>query len=205
MRALLVDAYDSFVWIFRQYLADIGVDTYCQRVDDVRLRDIDMEPPDFVLLGPGPGHPAESGHVAIIRRCLGRVPMLGVCLGHQALGLVYGGSIARLPQVRHGKTSTVLHDGDGIFHGIPQGTVVTRYHSLVVDAPAVREAGVEFTAFSTDDGALMAMRHRAHRTESVQFHPESIATEHGHAMLENFIAAYVSGPSQAAVPMSRTA
>jgi anthranilate synthase component 2 len=205
MRALLVDAYDSFVYILKQYLADIGVHPDVRRAGDVALSDIDMLPPDFILLSPGPGHPAGSGHMEIIQHCLGRIPMLGVCLGHQALGLVYGGNVTRLPRVRHGKTSVVLHDSDGVFRGIPRSLVATRYHSLVVDAPTVTEAGVEFTAFAADDGALMGMRHRAHRTESVQFHPESIATEHGHAMLENFIAANVTRTSRAAVPLARTA
>lgn len=195
MRALIVDAYDSFVHILKQYLAELGVDSDVQRVDDVSLAAIDGDPPDFLLLGPGPGHPADSGHVEIANHCLGRIPMLGICLGHQALAIVYGGQIGRLPRVRHGKPSRLVHDGAGMFQAVPSAAMVMRYHSLIVLGPTVRDAAVEFTAFAADDGALMGLRHRRHRVESVQFHPESVGTDHGHAMLEGFIATHVRAPA----------
>ncbi|UNO44070.1 aminodeoxychorismate/anthranilate synthase component II [Streptomyces sp. MST-110588] len=183
---LLVDAYDSFVHIIDQYLRTLGVTTEVVRSKTRTPEELAERRPDAVVLGPGPGHPADSGHVELVHRFAGEVPLLGVCLGHQAIALAFGGAVEVADHLMHGRTSTVRHDGSGIFRGMGRSTVATRYHSLIVSRPLPPE--LEETATAEDDGYVMALRHRTLPVESVQFHPESITTEDGFRLLENFLA-----------------
>lgn len=184
MRVLLVDAYDSFSHIIDQYLLSLGA-----RTDVVRSRTRSVEAlvastPDAVVLGPGPGHPRDSGHVELVHAFAGRVPLLGVCLGHQAIGLAYGARITVAERLMHGKTSPVEHDGQGVFAGAPSPLTATRYHSLVIAGPA---APLVVTATSTDDGCVMGVRHQDLDVEGVQFHPESVMTQDGMRLFGNFL------------------
>ena len=190
MRALLIDAYDSFIYIIHQYLQASGVDTTVVRNDTVTAESVAATAPDFVVLGPGPGHPADAGYVDLIRAHRGRIPLLGVCLGHQAIGLAYGGTVGKAPQPRHGKTSLVRHDGRGVFAGLPDPASVTRYHSLVVHREGF-PATLEVTATAEDDGQIMGLRDPAAAVEGVQFHPESIRTDDGLRIFLNFIRTHV--------------
>ena len=187
-RVLVVDNYDSFVYNLVQYLGELGADPIVHRHDAVTLDEIVALDPDGVLVSPGPGRPEDAGvSNEVIRHFAGLRPVLGVCLGHQCLGQIYGGDVVRAPQVMHGKTSMVHHDGKGIFEGLPNPFEATRYHSLVVDAASV-PAALEVSA-ETSDGIVMGLRHREHpTTEGVQFHPESILTASGHDLLRNFLA-----------------
>lgn len=194
VRALLIDAYDSFIYIIRQYLLEAGVDVTVMRNDRVRPADVERDRPDFVVLGPGPGHPGDCGYVEMIRALGGMVPILGVCLGHQAIGLAFGGTIARADVIMHGKTSTILHDGHGCFRDRTAAFEATRYHSLVV-ADAGLPVCLEVSARSADDGHIMGLRHRTLPIEGVQFHPESIRTVDGAALFRNFMKAYGVAPS----------
>jgi anthranilate synthase component 2 len=187
VKVLLVDAYDSFTHIIDQYLRTLGARTLVVRSgthDAGRLAGLE---PDAVVLGPGPGHPADSGHVELVHAFAGRVPLLGICLGHQAVGLAYGGRVAVADRLRHGKTSPVSHDGNGVFAGLGREMTATRYHSLVVTEPL--PAGLVVSARAVDDGYVMGLRHRELAVEGVQFHPESITTAGGLRLLENFLAA----------------
>jgi anthranilate synthase/aminodeoxychorismate synthase-like glutamine amidotransferase len=186
-RVLVVDNYDSFVYNLVQYLGELGADPVVHRHDDIGLDDALALDPDGVLVSPGPGRPEQAGlSNDVIRAFTGRRPVLGVCLGHQCLGQVYGGDVVRAPQVMHGKTSLVHHDGKGVLAGLPNPFEATRYHSLVVD-PASVPADLEVSAV-TDDGVVMGLRHREHpTTEGVQFHPESILTAGGHDLVANFV------------------
>lgn len=186
MRFLVVDAFDSFVYILRQYLLTADADPIVVRSNELSLDDVRRIRPDAVLLGPGPGHPAESGHVEIVREFGEQIPILGVCLGHQAIGLAYGARVVAARRAVHGKTSVLRHDGSGIFTDIPDDFSATRYHSLVVVENSIPDC-LQVSAWSADDRYVMAMRHRWLPIESVQFHPESIRTEHGLHMIENFI------------------
>lgn len=185
-RILVVDNYDSFVFNLVQYLAQLGA-----RVDVVRNDVVDLEAVaeyDGVLLSPGPGGPADAGRcLELIGRWGGRVPILGVCLGHQAIAAAAGGRIERAPELLHGKTSSVIHDATGVFRGIPSPFTATRYHSLVV-AEAGFPVSLEITARSKS-GLIMGIRDRERSIEGVQFHPESVLTEHGHRMLANWLQA----------------
>ena len=186
MKVLLVDAYDSFVHIIDQYLRTLRARTEVVRSGTRTPEQLAEAAPDAVVLGPGPGHPAASGHVELVRHFAGRVPLLGVCLGHQAIALAFGGRVAVAGHLMHGRSSTVVHEGTGVFEGLPERTVVTRYHSLIVERPlppVLRE-----TAFSVDDGYVMGLAHRDLPVEGVQFHPESITTETGLRFFENFLA-----------------
>ncbi|MFF0608084.1 anthranilate synthase component II [Nocardia tengchongensis] len=185
MKVLLVDAYDSFVHIIDQYLRALGAETVVVRSHSQTLTELAELAPDAIVLGPGPGHPKVSGHVEIIREFGDRVPLLGVCLGHQAIGLAFGGRVRLADNLMHGKTSEIEHDGDGVFRGLEVPATVTRYHSLVVDRPLPEDLMV--TATSVDDGYVMGLRHRFRPIEGVQFHPESITTESGMTMLGNFL------------------
>ena len=192
MNALLIDAYDSFVFIISQYLMTAGFATRVVRNDKVALDEIADWQPDFIVLGPGPGHPADAHYVEIIERFAGAIPILGVCLGHQAIGLAYGGVVTRARQLMHGKTSLIDHDRKGCFANRDVPLRATRYHSLVVDERAVPGC-LEVTATARDDQHIMGLRHRDLPIESVQFHPESICTEFGLSLLQNFVATHVRG------------
>lgn len=191
MKAYLVDAYDSFVHIIRQYILGMGIDSRVVRNDDVDFADIKRWAPDFILLGPGPGHPADARYVELIRQCEGKIPILGVCLGHQAIGLAYGGKIVQATSLKHGKTSQIDHDGKGVFTGQPNPFRATRYHSLIIEeqeGPSV----LEVTARALDDGYVMGLRHKVLPIESVQFHPESVYTQDGIRLFHNFVATHVA-------------
>ena len=185
-RILVVDNYDSFVYNLVQYLGELGADPVVHRHDELSIDEIVGLGPDGVLISPGPGRPEDAGlSNEVIRRFAGVRPVLGVCLGHQCIGQVYGGEVVRAPAIMHGKTSLVHHDGSGVFAGLPDPFEATRYHSLVVDPGSV-PAELEVTAW-TDDGVVMGLRHREHDVEGVQFHPESILTASGHDLLRNFL------------------
>ena len=188
MRVLVVDNYDSFVYNLVQYLAQLGADPIVRRNDVDGVVDL-VDEVDGVLVSPGPGTPEDAGASRdVIRRCARDArPMLGVCLGHQALGAVYGGVVERAPELRHGKTSLVHHEGAGVLAGLPRPFTATRYHSLTV-RPGTLPAEIEATGW-TADGVLMAMRHRELPLEGVQFHPESVLTEDGHRLLATWMGA----------------
>jgi anthranilate synthase component II len=184
---LVVDNYDSFVYNLVQYLGELGADPLVYRHDALTLEQILDLDPDGVLISPGPGRPEDAGlSNAVIERFAGHRPVLGVCLGHQCIGQVFGGRVVRAPEVMHGKTSLIRHDGTGVFAGLPDPLEATRYHSLVVDPDSVPDV-LEVTA-RTDDGVVMGLRHRELQVEGVQFHPESILTTAGHDLLRNFLA-----------------
>jgi len=186
-RVLVIDNYDSFVYNLVQYLGELGAEPIVHRHDAVTLEDVKVIDPGAILISPGPGRPEDAGvSTAVIRWAAGRVPLLGVCLGHQALGAAWGGSVVRAPEVMHGKTSMIHHGGTGVFAGLPNPLEATRYHSLIVDRDSVPDE-LEVTATS-EDGLVMGLRHREHDVEGVQFHPESILTAHGHDLLGNFLA-----------------
>ena len=185
-RVLVIDNYDSFVYNLVQYLGELGADPLVRRNDEGTLAELEALEPDAVLISPGPGTPDQAGGSNdVITAFAGRVPVLGVCLGHQCLGQVYGGTVVRAPQGMHGKTSLIRHDGSGVFTGLPDPLEATRYHSLVVDRASVPDC-LEVTA-ETDDGIVMGLRHRELQVEGVQFHPESILTAGGHDLLRNFL------------------
>ncbi|MBG0823446.1 aminodeoxychorismate/anthranilate synthase component II [Planomonospora sp. ID91781] len=193
-RILVVDAFDSFVYIIRQYLMSAGADPVVVRAHELRPDDVRRMRPGGILLGPGPGHPAESGHVELVRALAGQVPMLGVCLGHQAIGLAYGADVVPARHLMHGKTSRIAHDGRGVFAGMRDGFRATRYHSLIVVEDTVPDC-LQVSARSRDDGYVMGLRHRSLPIESVQFHPESVHTEDGMRMIGAFTAACAVYPA----------
>ena len=184
---LVIDNYDSFVYNLVQYLGELGAEPVVHRHDDLSLAELVALEPDAVLISPGPGRPEDAGVSNGAIRHFGEagVPVLGVCLGHQAIGALYGGDVVRAPHVMHGKTSTITHDGRGVFTGLPNPFTATRYHSLVVERDTVPDV-LEITAES-EDGLVMGLRHREFPIEGVQFHPESILTESGHDLLGNFL------------------
>ena len=186
-RVLVIDNYDSFVYNLVQYLGEAGAEPIVHRHDAITLEQAAELDPDGVLISPGPGTPDDAGisNEAILH-FTGRKPVLGVCLGHQAIGQVFGGTVVRAPEIMHGKTSLVRHLGVGVFAGLPQPLEATRYHSLVVARDTVPDV-LEITA-ETDDGIVMGLRHREHPTEGVQFHPESILTAKGHDLIATFLA-----------------
>jgi para-aminobenzoate synthetase component II len=186
MRVLVVDNYDSFVYNLVQYLAQLGAQVTVRRNDEVDLDELDAV--DGVLVSPGPGTPERAGSsIEVIRRCAERaLPVLGVCLGHQAIGVAWGGVVERAPELLHGKTSLVHHDGSGVLAGLPSPFVATRYHSLSI-RPDTVPAELEVTG-RTDGGVIMAVRHRELPVVGVQFHPESVLTEGGHRLLANWMA-----------------
>src|SRR5947209_3474696 len=191
-RVLVIDNYDSFVYTLVQYLGELGASPFVHRHDDVTIEQIVDARPDAILISPGPGRPEDAGvSNEVIAQLAGQVPILGVCLGHQCIGQVYGGQVVRAAQVMHGKTSFVHHGGAGVLAGLPDPFEATRYHSLVVDAASVPDV-LEVTA-TTDDGTVMALRHRTLPVEGVQFHPESILTSSGHQLMANFLAQVGAG------------
>jgi anthranilate synthase component II len=186
-RVLVIDNYDSFVYNLVQYLGELGADPVVHRHDAVPLDELVATDPDAVLISPGPGRPEDAGSSNdVIAHFAGRVPVLGVCLGHQCIGALYGGEVVRAPQVMHGKVSRIHHEGHGVLAGLPDPFEATRYHSLVVDADSVPDV-LEVTA-RTDDGVVMGLRHREFDVEGVQFHPESILSPQGHDLLRTFLA-----------------
>jgi anthranilate synthase component 2 len=183
---LLVDNYDSFTYNLYQYLAELGADVLVRRNDALSLMDVERLAPERIVISPGPGAPSEAGRsVEIIREFGARVPVLGVCLGHQCIGQAFGGRIVRAPELRHGKPSAVYHDGSGVLADLPVPFQAIRYHSLVVARDALPEC-LDVTAW-TDDGLIMGLRHREYPIQGVQFHPESVLTEQGHRLLANFL------------------
>jgi para-aminobenzoate synthetase component 2 len=183
-RILVIDNYDSFVFNLVQYLGQLGVDVDVRRNDEVTVEQARAY--DGILLSPGPGTPEDAGVcMDVVRECAGEVPILGVCLGHQAIAAVYGGVVDRAPELLHGKTSLVEHRGEGVLAGLPQPFTATRYHSLAVRPDTVPDV-LEVTG-TTDSGVIMALRHRGLAVEGVQFHPESVLTEGGHQLLANWL------------------
>ncbi len=192
VRVLVIDNYDSFVYNLVQYFGELGADPVVYRNDAADLAELRAVEPDAVLVSPGPGSPDDPADVGVSSEAVlafggAGVPVLGVCFGHQCIGRVFGGEVVRAPHVMHGKTSQITHDGRGLFRGLPDPFTATRYHSLVVARESVPSV-LEITAES-DDGLVMGLRHRELPIEGVQFHPESILTEAGHSLLENFLSA----------------
>jgi anthranilate synthase/aminodeoxychorismate synthase-like glutamine amidotransferase len=189
-RVLVIDNYDSFVYNLVQYLGELGAEPLVHRNDEITIDEVRALAPDAVLISPGPGNPENAGDVGVsgdvIRELGTTTPVLGVCLGHQLIGHLFGGRIVRAPEIMHGKTSLIRHEGAGVFAGLPEPLEATRYHSLVVD-PSTLPDCLEVTA-RTDDGTIMGLRHRELPIEGVQFHPESILTAGGHDLLRTFLA-----------------
>jgi len=186
MRVLVIDNYDSFTYNLVQYLQVLGAEVPVFRNDRITVQEIGEHAPDRLLISPGPCDPERAGvSLAAVRTWGGRIPILGVCLGHQSIGQVYGGRIVRAPQLMHGKTSPVLHDGQGVFRGLPSPFTATRYHSLCVD-PSTLPDCLQVTAW-TEDGTIMGLRHKELPVEGVQFHPESVLSEQGMELLGNFL------------------
>jgi anthranilate synthase/aminodeoxychorismate synthase-like glutamine amidotransferase len=183
---LLLDNYDSFTYNLAQYLGQMGRDVDIRRNDQVTLDEIETLAPERIVISPGPCTPTEAGvSVPLIQRFAGKIPILGVCLGHQAIGAAFGGRVIRAAHVMHGKTSEIEHDGKTIFEGLPQPFTATRYHSLIVERKSLPRT-LEISA-ETDDGTIMGLRHRTMKVEGVQFHPESVLTGAGFKLLENFL------------------
>ncbi len=183
---LLIDNYDSFTFNLVHYLGEIGAETKVVRNDVLSVREALALEPEAIVLSPGPCTPSEAGIcVELIRAAAGRLPIFGVCLGHQSIGQAFGGRVVRAPELMHGKTSPILHEGDGVFATLPSPFEATRYHSLIVEEESLPEELV-VTARSPD-GLVMGLRHREHEIHGVQFHPESIASSHGHDILRNFL------------------
>lgn len=188
---LMIDNYDSFTYNLVQYLQALGAEVKVVRNDELSVAQIDALSPERIVISPGPCTPNEAGvSLEVVRELGARVPILGVCLGHQSLGQAYGGHVVRAGRIMHGKTSRIRHVGKGVFAGLPDAYEATRYHSLVVDKESLPDC-LEVTAWTeNEDGSIeeiMGLRHREHPVEGVQFHPESILTEHGHALLKNFL------------------
>ena len=186
MKLLMIDNYDSFTYNLVQYFGELGAEVLVHRNDEISLADIEGLKPSHLVVSPGPCSPAEAGiSVAAIQYFAGKLPILGVCLGHQSIGAAFGGRIIRAQQLMHGKTSVIHTTQQGVFADLPKDFTVNRYHSLSIERSSC-PAELEVTAW-TDDGEIMGVRHRSLAIEGVQFHPESILTEHGHALLNNFL------------------
>ncbi|MDO8049728.1 MULTISPECIES: aminodeoxychorismate/anthranilate synthase component II [unclassified Janthinobacterium] len=183
---LMIDNYDSFTYNIVQYFGELGEDVRVYRNDEITIAQIEALNPDRICISPGPKAPAQAGiSVEVLKHFAGKKPILGVCLGHQAIGEAFGGNVIRAKQVMHGKTSLIAHTGVGVFKDIPSPFTVIRYHSLAIERASLPSC-LEVTAW-TDDGEIMGVRHREYDIEGVQFHPESILSEHGHALLKNFL------------------
>src|SRR5688500_18011450 len=184
---LVIDNYDSFTYNLVQYLGELGAEIRVRRNDEITLEEIDAMAPDQILISPGPGRPEQAGITAdVIRRFGPKTPLLGVCLGHQAIGMVYGGTVGRAATPMHGKTSTVVHDGKGLFRRMTGPFQAGRYHSLIIQGESV-PAELEVAARTKEDGIIMAVRHRSYPVHGVQFHPESVLTDEGRRILRNFL------------------
>ncbi|MFK7830533.1 MAG: aminodeoxychorismate/anthranilate synthase component II [Congregibacter sp.] len=188
---LMIDNYDSFTYNVVQYLAELGADVRVFRNDEISVAEIEALKPERIVVSPGPCTPNEAGiSLALIERFAAELPVLGICLGHQSIGQVYGGKVVRARRVMHGKTSPIYHTGVGVFSGLPSPFTATRYHSLVVDRDSL-PGSLELTAWTLNDAGdkdeVMGLRHRGTGAEGVQFHPESVLSEHGHALLANFL------------------
>ncbi|MCW7551210.1 aminodeoxychorismate/anthranilate synthase component II [Endozoicomonas gorgoniicola] len=188
---LMIDNYDSFTWNLVQYFGELGTRVEVHRNDEITIADIEKLNPERIVISPGPCTPNEAGvSMETIRRFQGELPILGVCLGHQSIGQVYGGKVVRARQVMHGKTSPIYHKNEGVFAGLPDPVTTTRYHSLIIEKESLPDC-LEVTAWTQfDDGRedeIMGVRHKTLPVEGVQFHPESIMTHHGHDMLANFL------------------
>ncbi|HUW50553.1 MAG TPA: aminodeoxychorismate/anthranilate synthase component II [Sulfuricella sp.] len=183
---LMIDNYDSFTYNLVQYFGELGADVRVYRNDEITVEQAAALKPDHIVISPGPCTPNEAGvSVPLIQALAGKVPLLGVCLGHQSIGQAFGGRIVHAQHLMHGKTSMIHHKDTGVFHGLPNPFRATRYHSLVIERESLPDC-LEITAW-TDDGEIMGVRHKTLAVEGVQFHPESILTEHGHDMLANFL------------------
>ena len=184
---LVIDNYDSFTYNLVQYLGELGASVRVRRNDQVTLGEIEVMAPDQIVISPGPGRPEDAGITPeVIKRFGPRTPLLGVCLGHQAIGMVYGGTVSRAKAPMHGKTSTVVHDRKGVFAGIAEPFLAGRYHSLVIASDSVPH-DLEVAARTKEDDTIMAVRHRTYQVHGVQFHPESVLTEEGRKILRNFL------------------
>jgi anthranilate synthase component II len=201
---LMIDNYDSFTWNLVQYFGELGEEVRVVRNDDMTLAALEKLEPASIVVSPGPCTPNEAGiSLEVIEKLAGRVPIFGVCLGHQAIGQAFGGKVVRAKEIMHGKTSMIHHDGKGVFRGVPNPFEATRYHSLVVEQSSLPDC-LEVSAWTVGaDGTrdeIMGLRHTSLPVEGVQFHPESILTQHGHALLKNFLAHRVGlGPPRVAV------
>lgn len=183
---LFIDNYDSFTYNIVQFLGELKQEVVVRCNDEITLEDIVAMRPEYLLIGPGPCTPKEAGvSVAAMRHFAGKIPILGVCLGHQAIGEAFGGRVVRAKTLMHGKTSPVFHENTGVFRGLPNPVICTRYHSLAVERETLPDC-LNITAW-TEDGEIMGLRHRDYPIEGVQFHPEGLLTEYGHAMLRNFL------------------
>jgi anthranilate synthase component II len=186
---LMIDNYDSFTYNLVQYLGELGQDVQVYRNDEINLDKIRELQPEKIVISPGPCTPNEAGiSLALIKEFAGKIPLLGVCLGHQSIGQAFGGKIIKAKTLMHGKTSLIHHKNIGVFKDLPNPYTATRYHSLVIQRETIPDC-LEITAW-TDDGEIMGVKHKTLAVEGVQFHPESILTEHGHALLNNFLSAY---------------
>jgi anthranilate synthase component 2 len=188
---LMIDNYDSFTYNVVQYLAELGADVRVFRNDEISVDEIATLAPERIVISPGPCTPNEAGvSMALIERFAGEIPLLGICLGHQSIGQVFGGEVVRARRVMHGKTSPIHHRGQGVFAGLPSPFIATRYHSLVVARQSLPDC-LEITAWTENEAGeideIMGLRHRGNGVEGVQFHPESVLSEHGHALLQNFL------------------
>ncbi|MDQ4097221.1 MAG: aminodeoxychorismate/anthranilate synthase component II [Actinomycetota bacterium] len=193
-RVLVIDNYDSFVYNLVQYLGELGARPEVHRHDELTVDEVAAARPDAILISPGPGRPEDAGvSNDVIEQLAGRIPILGVCLGHQCIGQVFGGQVVRAPTIVHGKTSVVHHRDQGVLAGLPEPFEATRYHSLVVDRQSLPDV-LEVTA-ETEDGVIMALRHRELAVEGVQFHPESVLTPAGKRLLANFLALTAVSPA----------
>ena len=189
---VIIDNYDSFTYNLVHYLGELGADCRVFRNDAIAVKEVLAQAPDGIVLSPGPGYPQSAGIcLELVKKAADTVPLLGVCLGHQAVGQAFGGRIVRAPKLMHGKLSAIRHDGDGLFQGLPQGFEATRYHSLVVERDSLPDS-LQVNA-DTDQGVIMGMKHRERPIFGVQFHPESIASEQGHALLANFLHIAING------------
>jgi anthranilate synthase/aminodeoxychorismate synthase-like glutamine amidotransferase len=186
MKVVMIDNYDSFTYNLVQYLCELGAEVRVWRNDEITVDAIAGLSPARIVLSPGPCTPNEAGiTLEVLERLSGKIPILGVCLGHQAIGQAFGGKVVRAKRVMHGKVSRIRHDGQGVFSGVPDEFVATRYHSLVVERDTLPDC-LTLTA-QAEDGEIMGVRHRSLAVEGVQFHPEALLTEHGHRMLDNFL------------------